>query len=111
MYDEALVERLMPTLWDDSYVMGIQNDSAPDPDMPKAKYKDPRSATDFWCYLIDIRRAWDGASLDWKVRRALYLYFHFGLTMDEIAVDQQVSKKTISKRIRQGVESLAFFLN
>lgn len=111
MYPEELVEQLLPTLWDESYVLGIVNPTAPDPDMPKAKYKDPRQATDFWCHLIDIRRAWESNALSADESTALYLYHHVGLTQQEIADREQVSKKTINKRLREGVRALSAFLS
>lgn len=111
MYSEELVEQLLPTLWDESFVLGLQNPGAPDPDMPKAKYKDPRSATDFWCHLIDVKRAWDNAgALRFLHQRALFLYYGIGWTQEEIAVHEQVSKKTINKRIQHGIEAMSLYL-
>lgn len=111
-YTEELVEHLLPTLWDQSFVLGIDNPNAPDPDMPKAKYKNPKQSTDFWCHLIDIRRAWDNApALRWDYMRALFMYFGLGWTQDEIAHHEQVSKKTINKRLKYGVEALVLYLN
>ncbi len=111
MYPEELVEHLLPTIWDDSFVLGMRNPTAPDPDMPKAKYTDPRGATDFWCHLIDIRRAWESDVLTGPERVALVRYYHEGYTQQEIADQEQVSKKTINKRIREGVRALSAYLS
>lgn len=112
MYPEELIERLLPAIWDDSAVAwGFDSDTTPDPDMPKAKYVDPRRATDQWCHVIDIRRAWSGARLNGNERVAIKLYYLYGLTQQEIADVEHISKKTINKRIKSGLAALSDYLN
>lgn len=110
-YSPELVERLLPAAWDRTWAWGMQNPSAPDPDMPTAKYTSPKEATTFWCHLIDIRRAWEGAPLKPDERRALLLHFGFEWTQQEIGDHEQVSKKTINKRVKAGLRVLSDYLN
>lgn len=110
-YSEAMVESLLASVWDRTFAWGIQNESAPDPDMPKAKYKSPKEATTFWTHLIDVRMAWEHAPLTMYERRALLLYYGFGWEQQEIGFNQSVSKMAISKRLNKGVHTLADWLN
>lgn len=110
-YPVELVEQLIPTIWDRSWAWGMQNESSPDPDMPKAKASDPKQATTFWCHLIDVRRSWEQAPLLGSERRALFLHYCQGWTQDEIATHESVSQRAISKRMSTGLGKLVDFLN
>ena len=110
-YSEAMVEQLLPSVWDRTYAWGVQNPTVPDPDMPKAKYKSPKEATTFWTHLIDVRMAWDRAPLTMYERRAILLRYAFGWEQDEIAFNQSVSQSTVSRRITKGVDLLTRWLN
>lgn len=110
-YRQEQIEQLLPSVWDRTYAWGMQNDIAPDPDMPKMKYKSPKEATTFWTHLIDIRIAWDRAPLTMYERRALLLHHGLGWTQKEIAEDQSVSQQAITKRLNKGVKTLTEWLN
>lgn len=110
-YSEAVVESLLATVWDRTYAWGIQNDSTPDPDMPKSRYKSPQEATTFWAHLIDVRIAWAAAPLSHAERKALLLHFAFGWEQKEIAFNQRVSQQAISKRLAKGVREMTEWLN
>lgn len=110
-YTEAMVEHLLPSVWDRTYAWGMQNPEAPDPDMPKAKYKAPTEATSFWTHLIDVRMAWERAPLTMYERRAILLRYALDWEQDEIARNQNVSQSTISRRVSKGVDLLTRWLN
>lgn len=110
-YSVELVEQLIPTVWDRSWAWGMQNESSPDPDMPKAKVTDPKQATTFWCHLIDVRRAWEQAPLTLGERRALLLRYGYGWEHEEIGRHELVSKQAIGKRLSFGLGKLVDFLN
>lgn len=110
-YSETLVEALIPSIWDRTFAWGLQNDHAPDPDMPKVKYKSPKEATTFWTHLIDIRIAWERCALTMPERRALLLAYGLGMEQSEIAINQVVSQQAISKRLTKGVDKLTDWLN
>lgn len=111
MYSESQVEHLLPAVWDRTFAWGIQNPIAPDPDMPKAKYRSPKEATTFWCHLIDIRMAWERAPLTMFQRRALLMHYGLGWEHQEIADYQSVSRSAVTKRLANGVDVMAEWLN
>lgn len=110
-YTEAHIEVLLPSVWDRESAWGVYTPQAPDPDMPKAKYKNPKDATSFWTGLIDIRLAWVHAPLSMPERRALLLHYGFGWDQQEIATHQSVSQQAVSKRLGKGVDTLTEWLN
>lgn len=109
-YDRATVERLIPTIWDRTYAYGMANPYAPDPDMPKSKPNVSHGNTLF-AHLIDVRTAWDKATLNDDERRAMLLYYAVDLTQEAVAAYEGVSQQTISARLFTGVGQLAAELN
>lgn len=110
-YTEAQIESLLPSVWDRGYAWGIYNPQAPDPEMPKAKYKNPKDATTFWTGLIDIRRAWEHAALTMPERRAIFLAYGSGWDSQEIADHQSITLRAVNKRIAKGVDTMTNWLN
>jgi len=110
-YSEAMVEQLLPSAWDRTYAWGMQNPEAPDPDMPKSKYKSPKEATTFWTHLIDVRIAWEQAPLTMFERRAILLSYAFGWTAEEIGFNQGITSRAVNKRLAKGVDKLTEWLN
>ena len=110
-YSEGLVESLLPSVWDRTYAWGVYDPSAPDPDMPRAKYKSPKEATTFWTHLIDARRAWESAPVLMPERRALFLHYALGWSAEEIGYNQGVSARTINKRLAKGLDTMTRWLN
>lgn len=111
MYSEAMVEHLLPSVWDRTYAWGVQNPQVPDPDMPKAKYKSPKEATTFWTHLIDVRVAWERAPITVPERRTLLLHYAFGWSAEEIAFNQQITARAVNKRLAKGVDRMTAWLN
>lgn len=110
-YTELLVESLIPAVWDQAFAWGIQNEYAPDVDMPRAKRRCPLEATTFWAHIVDIRIAWEHCPLTMFERRALFLAYGLGMEQAEIAANQEVSQQAISKRLAKGVDKLTGWLN
>lgn len=109
-YTPEQVERLLPTVWGGTWAWGQQNPHVPDPDMPRATSVASHSGT-YWAHLADIRTAWEQTFLTREQRAVLLLSFGCGWTQEEIAKQEQVSQRAVSKRIARGLELLVVRLN
>lgn len=109
-YSPELVEQILPAVWDEDVVWGVQNPHSPDPDMPRSKGS-PKEANTLWAHIGDVRWAWSEAFLPATERRALFLTYVMGWTQEEIGFNQEVSHQAVSKRIKKGLERLTNWLN
>ncbi len=110
-YDRALVERLLPMIWDSAFAWGLPvDDTIPDPDMPR-KTSNKAEGNNLSAYLADIRYGWNLTPLTLKERKAMFLYFALDELQSDIAAQMGVSQQTISDRITSGVGKIAAFLN
>lgn len=108
-YDRALVEHLLPTLWDPDAVFGVPVPSAPPADMPRGSVNKKEGNT-LWAHLADIRTGWDQTELSIKERRALILRYGMDWTEIEIAKNQHTSQPRISVRLYTGVGKIVAHL-
>jgi DNA-directed RNA polymerase specialized sigma24 family protein len=108
-YDRALVERLLPAVWDKTFAYGMADPSSPDPEMPRAK-PDPKVGGTIFAHLADINIAWDRAEVPPDERRALYLRYGLDWTVKEIGFNQDCDKGTASRRCERGVGRLVSYL-
>lgn len=109
-YDRESVETLLPSVWDDSYAYGLQQERVPDPGMPKAK-ANPAHSNTLFAMLGDIRQAWRYTEVPQVERQALLLRFGFGWKEREIGYNQGVSQQAAQQRIERGVGRLTAWLN
>lgn len=109
-YTPALIESLLPVLWDESLVAGIQGESGPAPDMPKAKTNPAHSGTHM-AHVVDIRNAWSRTLLAEQHRIVLFLTYGCGWTQTEIAEDIGASQSTVSRYINGAIALIAHELN
>jgi DNA-directed RNA polymerase specialized sigma24 family protein len=109
-YDRPLVEQLLPAVWDDGYAYGMENPTAPDPDMPRAP-TDPAHSGTLYAHLADIKAGWAHAPLTSGERRALFL--RYGLDWPERQISRQlgVTQQAISYRLATGVGRVVDALN
>ncbi|WP_328310314.1 sigma-70 region 4 domain-containing protein [Streptomyces sp. NBC_00442] len=109
-YDRALVEHLLPAVWDDEAAYGIRNLQAPDADMPKGSV-DPKAASLLFAHLADIRRGWVTAPLTPGERQAIVLRYGADLPDAEAATLQGVTDRAVRYRLERGVGKIAAHLN
>ncbi|QDK03215.1 DNA binding protein [Streptomyces phage TuanPN] len=112
-YNRALVEKLLPTVWDDEASYGLKNEQAPDADMPKTA-SNPKTANTLYAHLADIRWAWKWAAKGGlPIEEAQTLLLRFGLdwTQEEIGDQLGVTHRAIGKRIERGVGKVTAHLN
>ncbi|MFF3692060.1 sigma factor-like helix-turn-helix DNA-binding protein [Streptomyces sp. NPDC002221] len=109
-YDRALVEHLLPAVWDDEAAFGIRNLQAPDADMPKGSV-DPKTASLLFAHLADIRRGWVTAPLTVAERQAIILRYGVDLPDAEAAALQGVTDRAVRYRLERGVGKVAAHLN
>jgi DNA-directed RNA polymerase specialized sigma24 family protein len=109
-YDRALVEQLLPAVWDETFAYGMANPTAPDPDMPRSK-PDPKTGGTLFAHLADIKRAWGLTDLAHEERVVLLLCWGLDWTQQEIADEQGVTQQAVSKRLERGALRLVAFLN
>lgn len=60
---------------------------------------------------LDLKRAWFRAPVGGAIRSALRLRHYHGMNQTEIALEQGVSQKTVSLRLRAGELAIADYLN
>ncbi|QAX95497.1 DNA binding protein [Streptomyces phage BartholomewSD] len=109
-YNRAIVEKMLPAVWDQDAAYGMKNETKPDPDMPKG-HVDKKKGSDFLVHIADIRQAWKLAELTIDERRSVLLRYGFDLTYEEIAEEFGVNKSTTQRRSERGVGKLAAHLN
>ncbi|GGL01748.1 sigma factor-like helix-turn-helix DNA-binding protein [Mangrovihabitans endophyticus] len=109
-YDRPLVERLLPAVWDGATAYGMNNPTAPDPDMPRAQ-GDPAHAGTLYAHIADIRIGWTKAPLKDTERKALVLRYGLDMTEREIAARQGVTRQAVNHRLVAGVGRIDACLN
>ncbi|MFI1799885.1 hypothetical protein ACH427_21370 [Streptomyces sp. NPDC020379] len=110
VYDRALVEHLLPAVWDAEAAYGLRSPTAPDADMPKGT-TDPRAASTLFAHLADIRCGWATAPLSLGERQALVLRYGADLPDDEAGALQGVTGRAVRYRLERGVGKIAAHLN
>jgi DNA-directed RNA polymerase specialized sigma24 family protein len=109
-YNRALVEHLLPAVWDSEAAYGIKAETSPDADMPKSQ-SDPKKGSPLFAHLADMRWAWRTAQLSLGERQTLVLRYGLDWTEKEIGVELGVTQQAISKRAEKAVGKLAAHLN
>lgn len=109
-YNRALIEHLLPAVWDQEAAYGIRNPQAPDADMPKGTV-DPKTAGMLFAHLADIRQAWRKTPLSAPEAQALFMRYCLDAHDDVIAAFQGVSSRAVRYRLERGVGKVAAWLN
>jgi hypothetical protein len=109
-YTPALVETILPLLWHEHLIAGMQTERQPAPDMPKAA-SNPKLSGTHMAHYVDIKDAWIHAPLTWEQRSALFHSIGLGWTQEQIAGAVAMSQRGIGKRIDRAIETIATYLN
>jgi hypothetical protein len=109
-YNRALVEHILPAVWDGEAAYGIKAEQVPDADMPRG-HKDPKKGSPLFAHIADIKQAWKCTDLSLAERQAVFLRFAFDEHDDTIAAYQDVSGRAVRYRIERGVGKLTAHLN
>jgi|GEM_PF-1766255 len=110
-YTPALIEALLPAVWDLDELGNAGVESAPDPDMPRAA-SNPAHAGTHMAHYADIRGAWENAPLTARQRQALVL--RYGVGLDLAGAGQALGgldESTLRKHINRAIQHLATHLN
>lgn len=111
MYTEERVAELFPGIWDEQRVFNQVDEQAPDPEMPRAKYRDPRRSTDAVTEMADVQRAWALADLSLQERQSLLLRLGLHLTFEQAAHFMPVSDSAVARSVKSGMAEILAFLN
>lgn len=109
-YNRALVEHLMPAVWDRESAYGMRNPYAPDLDMPKAK-GNPKIQSPLPAHLADIHTAWRKTELTKPERQALFLHYAVDMTQTGAAKLLGLPKRTVCAQIDRGIGKVTAYLN
>lgn len=109
-YTRELVEQLLPAVWDHDFAYGMDNPTAPDPDMPRAA-ADPAHAGTLYAHLADIHTGWKIAPLTDAERRVLVMRYGLDWPQKTIARHECVATSTTSERLARGVGRIVQVLN
>ena len=112
-YNRALVEKLLPCVWDGEAAYGLKNEQKPDDDMPKVA-SNPKTANTLYAHLADIKTAWkwvEKGGIPIEEARALLLRFGLDLTQDEAAGYLDTHQRQVSRLIERGVGRVTAHLN
>ena len=111
-YNRALVEHLMPAVWDTQAAYGMPQQVEVDVEMRSFRSKpNPKTGNNLPAYLADIRRAWKKAPLSNDECRALFTRYCLGLTDREAGRLLDVPHRTVSYRAESGVGRITAWLN
>jgi hypothetical protein len=109
-YNRALVEHILPAVWDGDAAYGMKAEQVPDADMPRG-HKDPKKGSPLFVHIADIKHAWKHTDLSLPERQAVFLRFAFDEHDDVIAAFQEVSGRAVRYRVERGVGKLTAHLN
>lgn len=111
MYTRAIVEHMLPALFDpDAAVHGPKVTTRPDADMPKG-HVDKKKGSPFLAHLVDIRVGWARAPLSLEERQAMYLRYGLDCTVKEAGIVLGCRHQRVSERCERGVGKLVAYLN
>ncbi|WP_329289603.1 hypothetical protein [Streptomyces pseudovenezuelae] len=109
-YNRALVEHILPAVWDVQAAYGIKQENTPDADMPKVK-ANPKLANTLYAHIADIKQAWKRTELTVIERQSILLRYGLDYAYDEIAVVRGVRKQSAQEATERAVGKVAAWLN
>lgn len=109
-YTRALVEHILPTIWDADAAYGLKQENAPDADMPKVK-ANPKLANTLFAHIADIKQAWKCAELTLIERQSIVLRYGLDYSYDEIAAARGVRKSAAQEATERAVGKVTAWLN
>lgn len=109
-YSADMIVTLLPAVWSDDMCYGLQDDTAPDPDMPRG-YTNKARGNDLWAYIADIRNAYANAGLTVRHKQCLVLCYGMGMSVRDAGELLGIGKSTVNREINLAVSMLGAFLN
>lgn len=109
-YNRALVEHILPAVWDDAAAYGIKAEQVPDADMPRG-HKDPKKGSPLFAHIADIKGAWRRAELTVIERQSLVLRYGLDYAYDEIGGVRGVRKQSAQEATERAVGKVTAYLN
>ncbi|MFE5663433.1 hypothetical protein ACFQ7W_05825 [Streptomyces niveus] len=109
-YSRAVVEKILPAVWDQDAAYGMKNELVPDADMPKGHVDKKKGAT-FPAHLADVRHGWRVADLTLIERQSLLLRYGLDWGYDEIGASRGVRKQSAQQATERAVGKLTAHLN
>ncbi|AVO22529.1 DNA binding protein [Streptomyces phage Paedore] len=109
-YNRALVEQILPTVWDMDAAYGLKQEGAPDADMPKVK-ANPKQANTLYAHIADIKQAWKRTPLTVIERQSLVLRYGLDYGYDEIGSLRGVRKSAAQEATERAVGKVTAYLN
>ncbi|MFF3249765.1 hypothetical protein ACFYWP_01875 [Actinacidiphila glaucinigra] len=109
-YNRAVVERMLPAVFDSDAAYGMKNELAPDADMPKG-HVDKKKGSNFLVHLADVRHGWHTVDLTKVERQSLLLRYGLDWAYDEIGNARGVRKQSAQEATERAVGKLTAHLN
>lgn len=112
-YNRALVEHLLPSVWDKYAAYGGKRNPL-EPDMEMRSFRsrpNPKNGNNLPAYLADIRNAWAKTPLTLRERQAVLLRHALDLEWHEIGHLLDVTKQSAAEAGDRGVGRMAAWLN
>jgi hypothetical protein len=109
-YNRALVEHILPAVWDGEAAYGIKGELVPDADMPRG-YKDPKKGSPLFVHIADIKQAWKSTELTLVERQSLVLRYGLDYAYEEIGVLRGVQKSGAQRATERAVGKVTAWLN
>jgi predicted DNA-binding protein (UPF0251 family) len=109
-YNRALIEHILPAVWDSEAAYGMKAEMVPDADMPRG-YKDPKKGSPLFVHIADIKQAWKATELTLVERQSLVLRYGFDYEYDEIGAHRGVKKSAAQEATDRAVGKVTAWLN
>jgi len=109
-YTRAMVEELLPGVWDSQCAYGMTPQLAPPPNMPKAQ-SDKASSNTLYAMLADVRQAYELSGIGREIKQALYCGYWLGISDASASLLTGVPRSTMQYRREAGVSHLTNWLN
>jgi hypothetical protein len=109
-YDRALVEHILPAVWDSEAAYGMKAEQVPDADMPRG-HKDPKKGSPLFVHIADIKQAWNRTDLTTIERQSLVLRYGLDYSYEEIGGLRGVQKSGAQRATERAVGKVTAWLN
>ncbi|MFE4451389.1 hypothetical protein [Streptomyces sp. NPDC056796] len=109
-YTRAIVEHLLPAVWDRDAAYGVKAETFPEPGMPKAS-TDVSKGNSIFAMLADVREGWRTAELTVIERQSVVLRYGMDMAFEEIGATRGVQKSAAQRATERAVGKLAAHLN
>jgi DNA-directed RNA polymerase specialized sigma subunit len=109
-YNRALVEHILPAVWDSEAAYGMKAEQVPDSDMPRG-HKDPKKGSPLFAHIADIKWAWKATELTLVERQSLVLRYGLDYSFEEIGSLRGVQKSGAQRATERAVGKVTAHLN